>query len=89
MTQNEQNRAISCLRLAIDLSGDGGMSQFTDKEEELMNNFLDMHSEKIVKLNDVIQFLEEHYLDDKYWTSDGEDLFMHILLDDLKKKMEE
>ena len=45
LTKAEKERAIACLRLAIDLAGDGGPMPFTEKEYELMYNFLD---EKIV-----------------------------------------
>lgn len=40
MKQCEIERAISCLKLAIELAGDGGMTPFTDVEYELMTNFL-------------------------------------------------
>ena len=36
----ERKRAIACLKLAIELAGDGGMTPFTDKEYELMNNLI-------------------------------------------------
>jgi hypothetical protein len=41
MTQSEKERAIAYIRLAIELAGDGGMMPFTDKEYELMYQFLD------------------------------------------------
>lgn len=41
MTQNEKERALACIRLAIELAGDGGFIPFTDKEYELMYQFLD------------------------------------------------
>ena len=41
MKQCEKERAISCLRLAIELAGDGGMVPFTDKEYELMTKLLE------------------------------------------------
>lgn len=40
MTNAERERAIACLRLAIELSGDGGFMPFTDKEYELMQQLL-------------------------------------------------
>ena len=36
----ERERAITCLKLAIELAGDGGMTPFTDKEYELMDNLI-------------------------------------------------
>jgi hypothetical protein len=36
----ERERAIACLKLAIELAGDGGMAPFTDKEYELMDNLI-------------------------------------------------
>ena len=41
MEQYEKERAISCLKLAIELAGDGGMSPFSDKDYELMTKFLE------------------------------------------------
>ena len=46
MTKAEKERAIACIKLAIELDGDGGPMPFTEKEYELMYNFLD---EKIVQ----------------------------------------
>ena len=40
MTNAERERAIACLRLALELDGDGGMTPFTDKEYELMEQLL-------------------------------------------------
>lgn len=36
----ERERAIVCLKLAIELSGDGGPQPFTEKEYELMYELL-------------------------------------------------
>lgn len=36
----ERERTIACLKLAIELAGDGGMTPFTDKEYELMDNLI-------------------------------------------------
>lgn len=41
MKQCEKKRAISCLKLAIELAGDGGMTPFTDLEYKLMYQLLD------------------------------------------------
>ena len=41
MTQKEKERAIACIKLAIELAGDGGPMPFTEKEYELMYRFLD------------------------------------------------
>lgn len=40
MTKAEREIAISCLGHAIELAGDGFMQPFTDKEYELMYQFL-------------------------------------------------
>ena len=37
----EKKRAIACLRLAIELAGDGGFMPFTDKEYELMYKLIE------------------------------------------------
>jgi hypothetical protein len=36
----------------------------------------------------VRKWLEKHTYDDKYWTSDGEDLFLGNLIDELIKYLE-
>lgn len=41
MKQCEKERAISCLKLAMELAGDGGMTPFTDVEYNLMHQLLD------------------------------------------------
>ena len=41
MTRSEKERALACIRLAIELAGDGGMIPFTDEEYKLMYQFLD------------------------------------------------
>ena len=41
MTNAERERAIACLKLAIELAGDGGMTPFTDKEYELMYKLIE------------------------------------------------
>ena len=41
MKHCEKERAIACIRLAIELAGDGGMTSFTDVEYELMYQLLD------------------------------------------------
>jgi hypothetical protein len=41
MEQCERKRAISCLKLAIELAGDGGPQPFTDVEYKLMYQLLD------------------------------------------------
>lgn len=48
----ERERAIACLKLAIDLAGDGGIVPFTDEEYELMNNLIkeiedEVHSKRV------------------------------------------
>lgn len=54
MKHCEKERAIACIRLAIELAGDGGMTPFTDVEYELMYRLLNEMSstdEEIGKLN--------------------------------------
>ena len=54
MKHCEKERAFACIRLAIELAGDGGMVPFTDEEYELMYRLLDEMSstdEEIGKLN--------------------------------------
>ena len=41
MKQEEKERAIAYIKLAIELAGDGGPIPFTEKEYELMYRFLD------------------------------------------------
>ena len=41
MKHCEKERAFACIRLAIELAGDGGMVPFTDEEYELMYRLLD------------------------------------------------
>ena len=70
MEQCEKERAISCLKLAIELAGDGGMTPFTDVEYNLMNQLLDDISgntnndsdNNIVVVNDA----EEFFVDNTY-----------------------
>jgi hypothetical protein len=70
MKQCEKERAISCIRLAIELAGDGGITPFTDVEYNLMNQLLDDISgntnndsdNKIVVVNDA----EEFFVDNTY-----------------------
>lgn len=70
MKQCEKERAISCLKLAIELAGDGGMTPFTDVEYNLMNQLLDDISgntnndsdNNIVVVNDA----EEFFVDNTY-----------------------
>lgn len=67
MTKAEKERAVTCIKLAIELAGDGGPMPFTEKEYELMHRFLDEKnlvveepSEEMVSLEDVCEFLDEH-----------------------------
>ena len=36
-----RKQAIGCLRLAVDLSGDGGFQPFTDEEYKAMSQIID------------------------------------------------
>ena len=54
MKHCEKERAIACIRIAIKLAGDGGITPFTDKEYELMYRLLEEMSsadEEVGKLN--------------------------------------
>lgn len=70
MKQCEKERAISCLKLAMELAGDGGMTPFTDVEYNLMHQLLDDISgntnndsdNNIVVVNDA----EEFFVDNTY-----------------------
>ena len=46
--KTEKERAIDCIRLAIELSSDGGIMPFTEKEYELMYRFLDEISKEFI-----------------------------------------
>ena len=46
--KTEKERAIDCIRLAIELAGDGGIMPFTEKEYELMYRFLDEISTEFI-----------------------------------------
>lgn len=48
MTKVERERAIVCLRHAIELAGDGSYQPFTDKEYELMYHFLNEAQNELV-----------------------------------------
>jgi hypothetical protein len=73
MKQCEKERAISCLKLAIELAGDGGMIPFTDVEYNLMNQLLDELStndeENISTNNDTVVIVNEDVFDD-FFTND-------------------
>lgn len=72
----EKERAISCLKLAIELAGDGGMTPFTDVEYNLMNQLLDELStndeEDTSTNNDTIVVVSEDDFDD-FFADDYED----------------
>jgi hypothetical protein len=40
MTKEDKDKAISLLKLAIDLAGDGACQAFTDEQEKLMYDLL-------------------------------------------------
>ena len=46
--KTEKERAIDCIRLAIELASDGGIMPFTEKEYELMYRFLDEISKEFI-----------------------------------------
>ena len=48
MTNKERIHAMNLLRLAIELAGDGFMQPFTDKEYELMYQFLNEIQNELV-----------------------------------------
>lgn len=76
MKQCEKERAISCMKLAIELAGDGGMTPFTDVEYNLMNQLLDELStndeEDTSTNNDTIVVVSEDDFDD-FFADDYED----------------
>lgn len=76
MKQCEKERAISCMKLAIELAGDGGMTPFTDVEYNLMNQLLDELStndeEDTSTNNDTIVVVSEDDVDD-FFVDDYED----------------
>lgn len=76
MKQCEKERAISCMKLAIELAGDGGMTPFTDVEYNLMNQLLDELStndeETTSTNNDTIVVVSEDDVDD-FFADDYED----------------
>ena len=76
MTQNEKERAISCLKFAIELAGDGGPQPFTDVECKLMHRLLDELStndeENISTNNDTVVVVSEDDVDN-FFADDYED----------------
>lgn len=70
MKQCEKERAISCMKLAIELAGDGGMTPFTDVEYNLMNQLLDEISGNTNNNSDnnivVVNDAEEFFVDNTY-----------------------
>lgn len=76
MTNNERERAIVSLRLAVELAGDGGMTPFTDKEYELMYQLLDemssANAEPTSTNNDTVVVVSEDDFDD-FFADDYED----------------
>ena len=78
MKHCEKERAIACIKLAIELAGDGGMTPFTDVEYELMYQLLDEMSSAdeedtstndntvvVVSEDDVDNFFADDYEDYK------------------------
>lgn len=70
MKQCEKERAVSCMKLAIELAGDGGMTPFTDVEYNLMNQLLDEISGNTNNDSDnniiVVNDAEEFFVDNTY-----------------------
>ena len=76
MKHCEKERAIACIKLAIELAGDGGMTPFTDVEYELMYQLLDEMSsadEEDTSTNDntVVVVSEDDF--DDFFADDYED----------------
>lgn len=73
MKQCEKERAISCMKLAIELAGDGGMTPFTDVEYKLMYQLLDELStndeENTSTNNNTAIVVSENVFDD-FFTND-------------------
>ena len=76
MKHCEKERAIACIKLAIELAGDGGMTPFTDKEYELMYQLLDEMSsaneETTSTNNDTVVVVSEDDFD-VFFADDYED----------------
>jgi hypothetical protein len=62
MKECEKERAISCMKLAIELAGDGGMTPFTDVEYNLVNQLLDeLEKQESLKYTDnSIRYISEN-----------------------------
>lgn len=76
MKECEKERAISCMKIAIQLAGDGGIAPFTDVEYYLMNQLLDELStndeENISTNNNTVVVVSEDDVDD-FFADDYED----------------
>lgn len=76
MKHCEKERAIACIRLAIELAGDGGITPFTDEEYKLMYQLLDEMSsadeETTSTNNDTVVVVSEDDVDD-FFADDYED----------------
>lgn len=76
MNHCEKERAIACIRLAIKLAKDGGMTPFTDVEYELMYQLLDEMSsadeETTSTNNDTVIVVSEDDVDD-FFADDYDD----------------
>ena len=68
MKHCEKERAFACIRLAIELAGDGGIVPFTDEEYKLMYQLLDEMSsaneETTSTNNDTVVVVSEDDVDD-------------------------
>ena len=73
MKQSEKERAFACIRLAIELAGDGGITPFTDEEYDLMYQLIDelsnVDEETTPTNNDTIVVVSEDDFDN-FFTDD-------------------
>ena len=76
MKQSERERAIACIRLAIELAGDGGITPFTDEEYNLMyrliNELSNVDEETTSTNNDTVVVVSEDDVD-VFFANDYED----------------
>lgn len=82
MKDCEKERAIACIRLAIELAGDGGITPFTDKEYDLMYRLIDELSNvdegTTSTDNDTIVVVSEDDFDN-FFTDDYEEDYKKIV----------
>lgn len=58
-----------------------------NEESKHLKEYLDYRKQKLI--DTACAWLDAHWLDDQYWSADGEDFYMSSLIMDLRKVMEE